>query len=190
MALSDIQLCNAALIGLGAAKISSFAENTAEAEIASTLYGITRDGLLSRHYWSFARGQADLVKSTAVPVADFSFAYTLPNNYIRAERLGNRAAGRLPPEYQILENRLHTDADPAILTYTFRPTSPAWPPFFDQALIAALAAAFALPLTEDPNRMLAAEQVAELRLRAARLADSQQDTPEALQHFPLTDVRG
>lgn len=190
MALSEIQLCNAALIGLGAAKIASLTEDTAEAEIAAVLYPVTRDGLLSRHYWSFARGQADLAKSTAAPVADFAFAYQLPNNFIRAERLGDRKAARIPVRYQILEDRLHTDADPAVLTYTFRPTSPSWPPYFDTALIALLRAEFALPVTEDPNRAAALLQVADLAIRQARLADSQQDTPEALQHFPLTDVRG
>ena len=190
MALSEIALCTAALLKLGAAQISSFDEDSVEAEVASALYAITRDGLLSMHYWSFARGQRQLDKETAVPVADFANSYKLPNDFIRAERLGDRATARIPEAYRIMENRLHTDADPAVLTYTFRPNSPSWPPYFDTVLIAYLRAAFAMPVTENERLAIAMEQAANLALRQARLADSQQDTPEALQHFPLTDVRG
>ena len=33
-------------------------------------------------------------------------------------------------------------------------------------------------------------RLAENEMRSARLIDSQQDTPRAIEHFPLIDVRG
>ena len=66
----------------------------------------------------------------------------------------------------------------------------AFPPFFAQALVARLAAEFCLPLTESASRSEVLFRLAEAELRQARLVDSQQDTPRAIEGFPLVDVRG
>ncbi len=58
MALNDVALCSRALVRLGAAPITSFADGTAESEIAGALFAPTRDALLSAYGWSFASGQA------------------------------------------------------------------------------------------------------------------------------------
>jgi hypothetical protein len=56
--------------------------------------------------------------------------------------------------------------------------------------VARLAAEFCLPLTESQSRAEMLFRLAETELRGARLVDSQQDTPRAIEHFPLVDVRG
>src|SRR3954453_17138704 len=52
-----------------------------------------------------------------------------------------------------------------------------FPVFFVQALVARLAAEFCVPLTEGTARAAELMQLAEVDLRRARLADSQQATP-------------
>ena len=147
MALSNIGLSSRALLKLGADTIASCDEGTAEATIAANLYPSTRDALLSAHPWSFATAQATLALLAAEPVADFAYAFQLPADFLRALSAGPSGRGR-ELSYRIIERRLHTDTSDIILSYIFRPGESEFSPFFDQALIARLAAEFCIPLAE------------------------------------------
>lgn len=189
MALSALALCSRALIKIGAATIASFDEGTAEAEVAANLYPSVRDALLSAYPWSFATAQASLPRLAAAPMADYAHAFQLPPDFLRALSAGRGGQGRGVP-YRIAENRLHADPTEIVLTYIFRPPEQSFPPFFDGALIARLAAEFVIPLTENTARAELMFKLAEAEFRAARLTDSQQDTPLAVQDFSLIGARG
>ena len=94
MALSDIALCSRALIKIGAAPIQSFTDGTAESEIAGALFPHTRDALLSAYSWSFATTQTQLPQLAESPLADYSYAYQLPNDYLRIISAGAGSKGR------------------------------------------------------------------------------------------------
>jgi hypothetical protein len=189
MALSALALCTRALIKIGAQPIASLEEGTAEAEVAANLYPGLRDALLSAHPWSFATGQATLPRLVAVPTADHLHAFQLPSDFLRALSAGNPDRGRGLP-YRLLEDRLHCDAEQVVLTYVFRPAESAFPAFFANALAARLAAEFCIPLTENTARAQLLANQADAAFRAARLADSQQASPRAIEDFPLIAVRG
>jgi len=188
MALSGIALSSRALIKLGAATIASFEEGTAEAEVAANLYPSIRDALLSAHPWSFATAQSVLPRLAAEPVADYASAFQLPADFLRALSAGPGGRGR-GIHYRIAERRLHADADQVVLTYIFRPAEPDFPPFFDQALIARLAAEFCIPLTESTTRAEALHKLAEHEFQRAKMIDSQQDSPGRIEDFSLVEVR-
>ncbi|MCW5773744.1 MAG: hypothetical protein KIT16_19030 [Rhodospirillaceae bacterium] len=186
--MKHISLTSRALLKLGAAGIASFEEGTAESELAANLYTPTRDAMLSSHPWNFATGQARLAQLAAEPVADYAFAYQLPADFLRALSAGPEGRGR-GLDYRIAERRLHTGADSVVLTYVFRPDESAFPPFFDQALIARLAAEFCLPMTESTTRAEALFRLAEAEFRRARLIDAQEETPARVEDFTLVEVR-
>jgi hypothetical protein len=188
MALSAIALCSRALLKIGAATIASFDEGSAEAEVAANLYPSLRDALISAHPWNFATGQTNLARLAAQPLADYAYAYQLPTDFLRALSAGVGGQGYGVP-YRIAETRLHADAGELVLTYIFRPSEASFPPFFDQALIARLAAEFCIPLTESSARADLLYRLAEDEFRRAKLADGQQDTPLAITDFPLVDIR-
>ena len=188
MALSAIALASRALMKLGAAGIASFEEGTAEAELAGALYPPTRDALLSAHPWNFATGQAALPRLAGAPVADHAHAFQLPADFLRALSAGPPGRGR-GLAYRIAERRLLADADAVTLTYVFRPDESAFPPFFDQALIARLAAEFCLPVTESTTRAEALHRLAEAEFRRARLIDAQEETPPRVEDFTLVGAR-
>lgn len=189
MALTRTELVNRALVKIAAAPIGDFADGTAESVVAATLYPSTRDALLSAHPWSFATAQRALPRRAGRPVADYEYAYQLPADFLRALSAGGAGDGR-GLDYRIVENRLHTDAPEVVLTYIFRPAEQAFPPFFDQALIARLAAEFCLPITESTTRAEALQKLAEDEVKRARLVDAQQDQPARLEGFSLVGVRG
>ncbi|KAA2214356.1 hypothetical protein [Teichococcus oryzae] len=189
MALSALVLCSRALLKIGAQPIASLDEGTAEAEVAAHLYPSARDALLSAHPWTFATGQMELPRLTAVPRADYAHAFQLPADFLRAISAGGGRAGH-GLDYRIHESRLHSNAAQATLTYLFRPAESAFPAFFASALVARLAAEFCIPLTESTSRAEMLHRLAESEFRHARLIDSQQDTPRALNDFPLITARG
>lgn len=188
MALSAIALCSRALLKLGTNSIASFDEGTTEAEVAANLYPPTRDALLSSHPWSFATAQVTLPRLAAEPVADYAYAYQLPADFLRVLSAGIGGRGR-GIEYRIAERRLHANTTAVTLTYIFRPAESEFPPFFDQTLIARLAAEFCIPLTDSTSRSELLHKLAEDEFRRAKTIDSQQKTTPGLEDFTLTGVR-
>ena len=188
MALSDIALCARALIRIGAAPITSFDDGTAESEIAGALFRPVCDALLSAYAWSFATGQIELNQLASAPVADYDYAYQLPNDFLRALSAGTGKRGR-GATYRISGGELHANQSAVTLTYIYRPEEESFPPFFDQALITRLAAEFCIPVTENTSRAEALFRLAEQEFQRARQIDAQQDTPNKIEDFTLVTVR-
>lgn len=188
MALTATDLSSRALIALGARPIAAFDEATLEAELARHLYAPVRDGLLSAHPWRFAIRQAALPLLPQDPAADFAHAFQLPPDFLRALSAGLPEQGR-GLGYRIAGRRLEADADALTLTYVARPDESSFPPFFDLALIARLAAEFCLPLTESTSRAQLLYKVADDEFRRAKVIDSQQDEPGRIEDFTLVAVR-
>lgn len=189
MSLTDVALCSRALIRIGAAPISSFEDGSAESEIAGALYGPVRDGLLSAYPWSFATGQVALPRLAASPAADYAYGFTLPDDFLRAISAGNGGRGR-GLRYRIARGVLQASAEEVMLTYIFRPDESEFPPFFDAALMARLAAELCIPVTENTSRAEALYRLADLEYQRARQIDAQQDSPGRLESFSLIDARG
>lgn len=188
MTYTDIGICSNALLKVGAENITSYQDGTAEAEIAGSLYPMIRDGLLSSYPWSFALAQKKLPRLADVPVADYQYAYLLPNDFLRVISAGSGKRGR-GIEYRIYENRLHTNLPSVNLTYIFRPHESMFPAFFCEALIAKLAAEFCLPLTESTTRAEMLNKLSANLIEKARLIDSQQATPQKFEDFTLVEAR-
>ena len=188
MALNDVALCSRALIRIGAQPITSFTDGTAESEIAGALYENTRDALLSAYPWTFASAQVALTQLQAPPIADYDFAFQLPNDYLRAISAGTSTRGR-GENYRIARGAIHTNASAITLTYVFRPDESECPAYFDQALIARLSAEFTIPVTESTSRAEAHFRIADQEYERARQIDAQVDTPNKIESFSLIDAR-
>jgi hypothetical protein len=188
MALTRIDLCSRALLKVGAQTIASFDEGTVEAEVAASLYPTVRDAVLSAHPWNFATLQMTLPKLAIGPLADFANAFQLPSDCIRVLSAGTGGRGQ-GIRYKVLQRKIHTDAEEVVLTYIFRPEELDFPPFFDMALIAQLAAEFCIPLTDSTSRWEGLQKLADAELRRARLIDAQEDTPPAVEDFTLIEGR-
>ncbi|NUA99707.1 hypothetical protein GBZ48_10415, partial [Azospirillum melinis] len=91
--------------------------------------------------------------------------------------------------YRIVGRTLLCDAGTVTLSYIGRPAEEEFPVFFDQALIARLAAEFCLPLTESSTRAELLAQQAESEFRRARQIDAQQDSQPGFEDFTLIDAR-
>lgn len=188
MALSPVALCSRALMKIGAQPIQSFYDDRAEAEFALALFAPTRDALLSAYPWRFAVTHTTLPRLETPPLADFAYAYQLPVDCLRVLSVGDGGSSR-GVVFRRQGNTLHSDADNLVLAYIFRPDDETAPAYFEQALMARLAAEFCLPLTENTSRADMLYRMAEREFEQAKRIDAQQDTPRALESFSLTDAR-
>lgn len=189
MVMTAVEICSTALLKLGAVPIQSFADGTAEAEAAARLYPVTRDGLLAAHPWSFTVTQAALEPLPTPPVADYAYAYALPEDCLRVLSAGVGRDGR-GLEYRVQGGRLLAGAASLTLTYQRRVDEAELPAYFLTVLIARLAAELCLPLTESSARAESLYELAAVELRLARLLDSQQSTPQRVEDFTLIRARG
>ena len=189
MSNTAITLCSKALIKIGAKSITSFEEETAEAEVANQLYEPTLQNLLASYPWRFALTQKNLARLTESPVSDYQYAFQLPNDCVRVLSAGQniKSSGL---NYKIVGQKLYTNSETVILNYIRRPEENSFPAFFVDALVGKLAAEFCLPLTESTTRTDYVKKMAETSLSAARLVDSQQNINSSFQDFSLIEVRG
>lgn len=189
MSLSQFELINAALVKLGAFKITSLADASTESEIAGTLYGPVRDAVLSAYPWGFAVKQVALTAPTGTPVADYSYAFTVPTDTLRVLSIGISQMGAGLP-YRFVNNQIEVNTDQIILTYVARVAESAQPAYFDLVLINRLAAELCIPITENTARAEGLYRLSDLELARAKNIDAQQDTPVAMADYSLIKVRG
>lgn len=85
MASSPVEICNSALVKVGAARITSLTDNVKSAKICNEQYNKLRKKLLRIHPWGFAKRSVSLIASGNTPI--FSDIYTnefaLPSNLLR-----------------------------------------------------------------------------------------------------------
>ena len=189
MPLTDIELCSMALVKLGASPIASFDENSAEADIAYKLYDATLKGLIVSHPWGFSLAQVTLVQDTDPPECGFAFAFSLPDDVLRTISAGSGGRGR-GLIYRIVGNRLLADSGAVDLTYQRLVDPSLFPPHFVQAFVSRFAAELCNPITESTSRTQSLFSLAAAELKHAKLIDSQQTSPSAVEDFTLVSVRG
>jgi hypothetical protein len=143
---SKIDIINRALARIGADKIASLDEESAQAITASDLYPDVREDLLSRHRWSFIKGQQQLARLTVEPSARWSAAYQLPTG------IGNVAAVLVndrPIKFDRQDDKILCNCeveDQVFLEYTDDADEERWPSWFCTLISYELASAFSIPI--------------------------------------------
>lgn len=83
MAISDLSICNSALIKIGQETITALSDNNHRAKILSEQYSKLRDEVLVAHPWNFAIKRAELAELSEAPEFEFSKKFQLPNDCLR-----------------------------------------------------------------------------------------------------------
>ncbi len=86
--ITDVSICNSALIKLGAERINTLDDDSKTARACKEQYPKVRDDMLRSHKWNFAIGRQSLAKSaTFIPVFRFESAFPYPANVLRVLKL-------------------------------------------------------------------------------------------------------
>lgn len=120
-AKTDIDIVNTALIRLGQNPISAFGQNPGTGLIMQSSYNMSRDELLRKQPWSFAKSWAALAQLTALPAVNldiipvasgpgmvtFTAAFQLPNDCLRVFRVSPKSM-----HWRVIGRILYTDCGP------------------------------------------------------------------------------
>lgn len=162
---SEVSICNRALQKLGAARITSLADNSVNARACNNAYYDVRDAALRSHTWAFSIKRAVLASSTTAPAHTYSLAYPLPSDCLRL----------LSPDlndvdWQIEDNSILTNVEGCEIRYVSRVEDPnKMDSLFREVLACKLAMEMCEELTQSSQKMqLLMEQHKELLKEARR----------------------
>lgn len=205
MAASEVAICNLALSNIRSSKfIESLTEGSVESEICNLHYADTRDYVLRRANWPFARKRLALVLS-GTPPPNWAFSYALPSDCITAvgvqdgtitssntwfflpwdnQYVSNLSAFELRPKYAIENDGtgsgklIYMNIETAVLIYTMRATDPTiYPSEFVEALSWKLASNICRPLDKDVSVCTQTLQIADQLIMRAAAMSYNEDKP-------------
>ena len=189
---SKFDLCSAALVAIGAHRIATFEDGTAEATVAGSLYEMLVDHELGRHRWNFAKRVFKLNRLAEVPLHRWAYLYQLPADCILLRSV--YFSGQPVAYEQYDGRRVASDALDPIAEFTGRIAEDQWPAYFMALMRMRLEAHFLGALMKDPaqkERMLA-EQDSPPRgfYHKARTLDAQEQPPSKFPKGALFSARG
>lgn len=78
MALSEVNICNMALLGLGKDRINNLTDGNDRASACLEFYEPTRDALIRAFPWDFAKARKTLAPLAAAPDWGYAYQFQLP----------------------------------------------------------------------------------------------------------------
>ncbi|MEK9693259.1 MAG: hypothetical protein VW235_10045 [Rhodospirillaceae bacterium] len=173
---SKFDICNQALVLVGANTITSFSQNTTESKVANQLYENTLNTLLTRCRWRFASKQIQLSYDSTAPLGRWNSKHSVPAD---ALIINTVTVDDNIIQYDRYNDYIFSDADSTdtvIADYTYSPSETNLPAYFIQSLVFELASLFAGAIARNDNLSNLYNQRAIAQLAIARNIDSQAQT--------------
>lgn len=172
----DVDICNSAMIKVGAALITAFTDNTKEARLCNHQYPRVRDAILRSAPWSFATKRVALTAAVVTLEFGDETVFQLPADCVKVWKLDDPTA-----KFKVEGRRLLTSdiTDTLNLWYISNAATPAdYDAAFQEAVACALAADLAYPLTQSDSLKQGLLQQTEFYINQARSYNSQEGTPD------------
>lgn len=112
---SIVDICNMALYAIGETTITSLEDGTKASTACNALWVPTRDYIQSCHPWSETMKRATLTASATSPNHEWTYAYTLPSDYLALIELYEHDAG--DSDYVVEGGYLLSDETSAKIIY-------------------------------------------------------------------------
>lgn len=187
---SEVDICNSALIKLGAATIISLDDDDPKATALNVRYPLVRDAELRRRRWRFSLRRVALPALSAEPAFGFDLQYQLPTDPIclRIIQVGEFHVGLDHSDYRGSSNAMYSIENGKLLTNFPAPLKVRYiaqitdTGLFDSAFCESFAARLAYEccekITQSDSKKQAALQDYRLSIREATLANAIENAPE------------
>lgn len=164
MAISQVSICNSALVKLGAEPISSLSQSTKSAKSLAAIYDQVRDEVLRAHPWHFATKRVILVPNATVPAFGYDFSFDLPNDYLRI------VDDEDPDTDYVIENgQILSNMDNLNIRYVYRNAAEdQWDACFAEAFSCRLAREVCYALTQSATLVQGMDSLYKAALQSAR----------------------
>jgi len=171
----SVEICNLALVSLGADTIMDMSEDTEPARKLSAIYVPVLKDLLRAHPWNFSSGRATLAQLSETPAFGFSYYYQLPPNCLKAVEINEN-----PKLNFVVEGRrLLCDQESVNLRYiTFVEDPTLYDANFVSLFAARLAAEIAYAITQSRTATKDRWDIYFDMRRTARSSDAQEGKPQ------------
>ena len=201
MALTDTEICTRALVRLGSGGIDSLTDGSDKAVACNAIYTSILENELGSFPWRFGMKKQQLNRLVDTPVNEWRYAYQLPTDRIGAPWavFASNGIGASPiKQFEIFSDKLYTDHQLIYCDYPYKVTENMFPAYFTEFFVLALAAALAIPITDQANLASHYEEKAYGRphenglggqLARARNADQAQQPPQMMESFELIEAR-
>lgn len=170
---SEIDICNIALIRLGADTIRSFDENNKRSRTCEILYKHVRDYFIEQYEWSFTTKYSQLALLADISHPQFEFVYQLPSDCAYPRQIVN-SIGQIKSliKWEVFETKVATDLEDAWLRYSVRLTnSGIYPIYFVEAISSQLAVELSPSIVQDKKVYDKLFAIADVKLKSALQAD-------------------
>jgi hypothetical protein len=177
MATTEVEICNDALIIVGANKISDLSDNTKEAILCNEQYSKVRDQLLQSHPWNFAICRAEIAADVSLPTGwwDWEYAFTIPANCLRILQTESEDS----TDWSVEGSKIFSNTSPLRIKYIKKETDVTkFSKGFEMALAYAIADRIGYALTQSSTLMSKIKIDFENRLSEARSYDGQENATE------------
>jgi len=192
MATTKVDICSTALVMIGANTITSFSDNSTEANVCNVVYEDILKSALTRHRWRFATEQSQLSLLSSAPTGRYAYAYQLPTSpellqlitltvndiVIPYERYGDKV---------FLNN--YGSSSTVVCDYIYRADESEFPPHFILALEYTLASLFAGSIARDSGMIKQFAEMAERQYLIAKNVDSAERTTKQLDQSRFINLR-
>lgn len=191
MATSKVQICNSALIKIGAARINSLEDENKAAKICKEQYDKLRKKLLRAHPWNFAIRRISLGQSAITPEFDFAYQYPLPKDVLRVLDTNLLEDEVWAIEYDQTDDRvLVTDSAAVKIKYLkdIEDVS-VFAPDFEEALAFLIASDLAYSMTNSRTLATTMYQAYKAEVAEARSFDAQEGSRDSVDANEWLDER-
>ena len=172
MAATVITICNGALTLIGADRIQSLDDDTAEAAACKALYEPTRDAVLAEHPWSCTLFRSTLALSSSTPNWGYNYEFPLPTSP-RYLQMVDFYEGY---PYTIEGGKLLTDSYTARIKYSgVQEDTTLYPPLLAELISVRLAAELPYDLNGSQDAIQRLWAMYKEKLDDAKKSDMRQD---------------
>lgn len=176
-----VRIASRALVQAGANPITAFYEDTAEGLIAGRLYESTKEALLQKHPWRFAREIIQVTMLAAVPATKWLAQYQLPVDLLALKSVS--VNGTDTSAFEKLGKKIYMDTtvdDNVFVEYTRNVPESEFSADFEHYLELELAGKFATALTRKPDLATVLFQQAAQAMTDAQNSDGQSSATQSV----------
>jgi hypothetical protein len=187
---SQVQFCNLALSRLGANRITSLTDGTAEADLCNIFFDDIADQVMSEGSWSSTIFRVELAQTTNTPSFGYANEFQLPVDpkAIKILNIDEAVPGGI--DYRIEGDKLLSDEGTMKIRYIGRLTDTEdWDIYLGKAFISRLASELAYPLTGDTRKAELEYARYQAIVDEALAQNGQQGSKEEIISVDFTEVR-
>jgi len=182
----SVEICNLALVPLGADTIMDLNEDSENARKLKAIYSLVLKDVLRAHPWNFALKRIELAQLVEGPLYGYSHYYQLPPDYLRVVEIN----GQEEIDYVIEGKTILCSEETVELRYiAYMEDSTLYDSNFVSLLASRLEAELAFAITQSKTLADSKWTIYKMKLARAHSSDAQEGKPQRVERHRWLESR-